>query len=36
MTKRHEYGSKFYDLTLKKILKTELLSFFEECYLKKM
>ena len=25
---RHQYGSKFYNLTLKKILKNELLSYF--------
>jgi|TARA_B110000495_G_C23000720_1_gene590545 predicted SAM-dependent methyltransferase len=28
MNKRHEYGSEFYNITLKKIVKNEILSFF--------
>ena len=35
MSKRHEYGSNFYNLTLRKILKNELLSFFGRMLSKK-
>jgi len=35
MTGRHEYGSKFYNITFKKILKNELLSFFGRMFSKK-
>ena len=35
MSERHEYGSKFYNITLKKVLKNELLSFFGRMFSKK-
>mgnify|MGYP001263031083 CR=1 FL=1 len=36
MSSRHNFGSNFYDLSLKKILKIELLSFFGRLFSKKV
>ena len=35
MSERHNYGSKFYNITLKKIIKKELLSYFGRLFSKK-
>lgn len=35
MSERHEYGSNFYNITFKKVLKNELLSFFGRMFSKK-